>query len=192
MSSHALNYISPEEYLERERAADTKHEYVHGEMVAMAGGSPRHAMVIANVTGALWTRLQAGGCTAFSSDLRIAVRWGELIAYPDVSVVCGDLQYVDDRRDTVTNPRVIVEVLSPSTKNFDRGEKSRLFRLMPSIAEFLLIEQEPVEIEHYRKQPNGDWLLTTIRDRDAMIRLESLGCELPVADIYRGVESVPA
>lgn len=132
--------------------------------------------------------LRGSPCLVFNSDVRVSVQWGKLITYPDVGVVCGEILYVDDQRDTVVNPRLIVEVLSPSTSNHDRGEKSRLYRMLPSVAEYLLIEQEPVEIERYRRLPNGHWEIEVIREGDAVMRLESVGCNLAVREVYRGLE----
>jgi Uma2 family endonuclease len=188
MSTQPVSYVTPEEYLEFERAAETKHEYLHGEIIAMAGGSPAHALIADNIRLAMRTRVDASRCLPFSSDARVCVRWGSLIAYPDVSVVCGPIEYVDDKRDTISNVRVIFEVLSPSTRNYDRGEKSRLYRLMPTLAEYLFIEQTPVEIEHYRRLPNGHWDLEIITDAAGVVKLDSIGCEIPVSEIYRDLD----
>lgn len=188
MSSQLVGYISQEEYLERERLAETKHEYFDGEMVDMAGGSPTHSLITANVARALGNRLEQSPCKAFSSDLRVCVRWGKLITYPDVTVACPPLDYLDDRRDTIVNPRLVVEVLSPSTRNYDRGEKLRTFRMAPSIEEYLLIEQTPVEIEHGRRMANGHWDVETILDGTAVIELAAIGCQLPVSEIYKGLD----
>ena len=190
MSHNSVAYVSPEEYLERERIAETKHEYINGEIVAMAGGSLAHSLIAANIITALNNRIRGKGCHVFTSDARVAVRWGELIAYPDVSALCGPPAYFDDHRDTITNPVFVAEVLSPSTKNYDRGTKLRLYRMMPSFVECLLVEQTPVEVEHWRRLEHGDWLLSTIRDNAGVLKLQSLGCELPIADIYHGVEEL--
>jgi Uma2 family endonuclease len=183
----ATTYISSEEYLILERVAEVKHEYIDGETVAMARVSPAHSLIAANVGGELRNRL-AGSCLVFDSSLRVSVNWGKLITYPAVSVVCGKVQCVGDQRDVLANPRLMVEVFSPSTNNYDRGEKPRLYRMMPSLAEFLLIEQCPIEIEHYRKLPNGHWEIEPIREAGAVIHLESVNCDLPVSEVYRGVE----
>lgn len=188
MSSHPVSYVSPEEYLERERLAETKSEYFHGEIVAMAGGTLQHAMITANLCVELAVRLRGKSCIVFSPDARVCVQWGSLITYPDVTVLCGTPQYADDRRDTLMNPTFLAEVLSPSTRAYDRGEKSRLFRMMPSLAEYLLVDQTPVDIEHFRRLPNGNWELTTLRDAAAVLSLESLGCEISAAEIYRNLD----
>ncbi len=192
MSSEPVSYITPEEYIARELAAESKHEYVHGEMVAMAGGSLRHSVISLNIAGELRNRLRGSRCTVFNLDARVCVQWGELITYPDVTVVCGPPQLDERLPHTLLNPTLVVEVLSPSTRNYDRGEKSRLFRLLPSLAEYQLVEQDTVEIEHYRRLPNGHWDLATIRERDAVLTLESVHCDLPVAEIYSGLEMLDA
>lgn len=188
MSSHSLSYVTPEEYLERERLAKEKSEYIDGEIVAMAGGTPRHTLIAMNFAIFVGHQLRASTCRIFGADLRVCVRWGSLITYPDVTVVCGKAEYTDEKRDTVTNPRLIVEVLSPSTRNYDRNEKASLFRMVPSLREFLLIEQETVEVDHWRRLPDGSWVMTTVRDPAVTLHLESIGCELPIAEIYGGAD----
>ncbi len=187
MSSQPVTRVTPEEYLERERVAESKSEYIFGEVVAMAGGTVRHSLIASNVQFALTSRLLGGPCMVFNADLRVCVRWGDLIAYPDVTVLCERPEYVDEKQDTLTNPALVVEVLSESTKRFDRGEKSRLYRMLPSLQEYLLVDQTPVDIEHWRRLPNGNWELATIREESVMLHL-SIGCELPVAEVYRNIE----
>jgi len=111
-----------------------------------------------------------------------------LYFYPDVTVVCGALEYVDEKRDTVTNPKVIVEVLSPTTRNYDLGDKARMYSRIPSLTVLLLIEQERISIEHWRRLSNGRWEVSNMADPQGTIHVESVGCELSVADIYSGVE----
>ena len=188
MSSPAVPWVSPEEYLERERTASWKSEYVCGEIVAMAGGSVPHSLIINNAQFVLTLRLQDKPGFVFNSDLRVSVRWRELITYPDVTVLCSPPEYVDDKRDVIKNPTMIIEVLSPSTKAFDRGEKSKLYRSLASLQEYLLIEPEPVDIEHWRRLSGGTWEVTAVREPDAILRLSSVGCEVAVAEIYRKVE----
>ena len=192
MSSQPVSYVTPEEYLEFERKADTKHEYVYGEVIAMAGGTPQHSLIAANILRALGNALDGRDCWVFNSDLRVSVQSGRLITYPDISVVCGQPQYTDERRDTLANPILIVEVLSPSTRNFDRGEKARLYRMLPSLSEFILVEQAPADIERWRRLPNGNWEVAAFRDRDAVVHLASLNCELSVEAVYRNVEGLSA
>ena len=192
MSSLPITRLTPEEFLERERAAEEKHEYWYGEVFAMAGGSPAHSFVISNINIALGNLLRDSSCYVFNSDLRVVVRWGELITYPDVTVLCGKPEYADDRKDTLTNPAMVVEVLSPSTRKSDRGDKVFLYRQVPSMREILLVEPVPTTIEHYAKLPNGRWELETITERSAIIQLPNLNQSLPVAEIYRNIEILSA
>lgn len=188
MSTAPITHLTPEEYIELERASDEKHEYWYGEVYAMAGGMPPHSFVINNIQYALTAHVMGRGCHVFNADLRVSVRWDTLITYPDATVVCGPPKYVDERRDTVTNPTLVVEVLSPSTATKDRGAKTFLYRQVTSMREILLVEPTPVWIEHYWKLPNGHWELETVTDPAAILKLPSLDCELPVAEIYRDFE----
>lgn len=177
-----------EQYLELERAAEEKHEFIDGEMVAMAGGSPRHSIITTNIGSAFKTQLRKSGCVTFSPDLKVCIARGKMIAYPDVTVVCGEPDFLDQRRDVINNPAVLVEVLSPSTKNYDRGEKSFRYRLLPSLREFLLVGQEPYFVEHNRRMEDGTWQIIMFQEPDDIIRLRSIGVELPVALIYEDIE----
>ena len=188
MASLPLTRVTPEEYLERERSSDTKHEYWDGEIFAMAGGSPAHSFIINNSQTSLTNRLRGKQCYVFNADLRVAAAWPGLITYPDATVVCGMPSYVDDRLDTITNPTLVVEVLSPSIAQSDRGEKAFRYRQTASMREILLVEPEPVFIEHYWKLPNGHWELETVTQLSAVLQLPSIACELPAAEIYRDVE----
>jgi Uma2 family endonuclease len=188
MSSNPVSYVSPEEYLERERESDERHEYLYGEIIAVARPSPPHGVVVNNVAFALRIRLEAKGCQIFTESLRVSVQWGPLIAYPDVVLHCGEPEWVDDKHDTLTNPSFVVEVLSPSTMDYDRGTKSRLYRMLSSMSEYLFINPAPVDIEHWRRLPSGNWEVAIINDSSATLRLESLDCEIPVGEIYKNVE----
>jgi len=177
-----------EQYLELERDAVEKHEFIDGEMVAIAGGAPRHAIITANIGSVLRTQLRKSGCVTFSPDVRVCISRGRMIAYPDVTVVCGEPDFLDSRRDVLKNPKVLVEVLSPSTENYDRGKKATYYRLLPSLQEFLLVEQEPVFVEHNRRMDDGTWQVIICQEAESVIRLSSIGVELPVAVIYEEIE----
>ena len=190
MASQPSSLLTPEQYLELERAAVEKHEFIDGAMIAMAGGSPRHGLICANAIALLRAALIEKGCFTFSSDVLVAVFWDRLITYPDVTVVCGKPEYTDERKDTLTNPAIIVEVLSPSTRNFDQGEKARLYRQLPSLREFLIVEQERMFVEHYRRLEDGSWQIVVHAKENAVIRLDSLEAEVAVAELYRGVDAL--
>jgi Uma2 family endonuclease len=176
--------------LELERAADFRSEYLDGEIFAMGGASPRHVLIVTNVAGELRSQLRDQPCTVYSTDLRVQVSRDGLYTYPDVVVICGRPTYSDDQRDMVTNPQVIVEVLSKSTKNYDRGEKFEQYRKMESFVEYLLIAQDRTHVEHYIRQADGTWLLSETDDPATTIELASVVCRLPLAEIYAKVDEI--
>lgn len=183
--------LTPEEYLRIERAAEWKSEYIDGEMFAMAGASPRHVLVATNLAGEFRTGLRQSPCTVYTADLRVATDRHRHYTYPDVVVAGEPLQFVDDRRDTITNPTLIAEVLSESTEKYDRGAKSERYRAVPTLAEYMLVSQERVHIELYTRQANGGWTLREWNDPAAEIELASVGCRLKIAEVYAKVEFDP-
>ncbi|MGH8057365.1 MAG: Uma2 family endonuclease, partial [Candidatus Entotheonellia bacterium] len=140
-----------------ERTAAYKSEYVRGEVFAMAGASPTHVLMVSNIVAALHGQLRHRPCTVYSTDLRVKVQASGLYTYPDVVVVCGDLQFDDDHQDTLLNPILIIEVLSESTKDYDRGGKFAQYRKIPSFAEYVLVAQDECHVEHFVKQAHGGW-----------------------------------
>jgi Uma2 family endonuclease len=192
MSSLQSTYITPEEYLERERAAETRTEYFRGELFAMAGATPEHVLIVTNLVGELRQHLRDRPCNVYSTDLRVAVSSTGLYTYPDVTVVCGPAAFVDSRRDTVTNPVVIIEVLSESTKDYDRGQKFEGYRTVTSLMEYLTVAQDKMHIEQWTRQPDQRWLLTEYTDPEAVMPLSSIDVELRLADVYEKVEVPPA
>ncbi len=193
MSTVPEPHMSPEEYLERERKAEWKSEYFDGEVFAMSGASRCHVLITRNVTVALHQRLQGKPYEVYGSNMRVRVSPMELYTYPDVTVTCGDEQFLDDEVDTLLNPLLIVEVLSKSTSNYDRGEKFESYRTLPSFREYLCVSQDRVQVEQFQRQETGQWLLTVYSDRSAAIPLPGLAIELPLAEIYESVlPSLPA
>ncbi|MDQ2712170.1 MAG: Uma2 family endonuclease [Acidobacteriota bacterium] len=188
MATVAVPHMSPEEYLERERHAETKSEYLRGEVFAMAGGTPNHALISANVAGELRQQLRERPCRVYSSDLRLCVNASGLYTYPDVMVICGDPVFGDSRTDTVTNPIAMIEVLSESTKSYDRGDKFHYYRTLPSLMEYLTVAQDQIHVEHWVRQVTGQWLFTEVSDAVTSLRLPSLDVQLRVADIYEKAE----
>jgi Uma2 family endonuclease len=174
--------MTPEEYLTFERASDGKHEYYRGETFAMSGGTPAHSLIAMNLARELGNALRRSPCQVHSSDLRIRVSATGLYTYPDLSVVCGGLEFDDEHHDTLLNPRVIFEVLSPSTESYDRGKKFENYRMISSLMDYVLVRQDEAVVEHYARQQDG-WLLRTLRAGDTL-RLESIGCEAAVDEIY--------
>ncbi len=188
MSSQSKTYLSPEDYLALERAAAAKSEYYHGEVYAMAGASRTHTLIAANAVSQLVLQLKGRSCTAHTSDLRVRVGTGALYTYPDVVVVCGKAVFEDRHQDTLLNPIVIVEVLSPSTEAYDRGAEFAFYRKLESLADYVLISQDQPLLEHYARQPGDSWLLTAYEGMEAVALLPSIGCELPLAEVYDKVE----
>jgi Uma2 family endonuclease len=176
--------VSADEYLERERRSETKHELIHGEMVAMAGASPQHDVIAGNVVRALGNLLQGRRCLVFPSDQRVHVEATGLFTYPDVTVACDELRFHPNRSDTLLTPRLLVEVLSDSTEAYDRGAKFAHYRTIPSLLEYVLVSQHERRIEHYRRLDGGQWVLTAYDDAAASVELPALGCALPVAEVY--------
>jgi Uma2 family endonuclease len=172
------------EYLDLEAASNVKHEFLAGEIYAMAGGTPKHAALTLAVGGALLQQLRGGPCRAFSSDLRVRVRASGLATYPDVTVVCGPLERDPDSEATVTNPTLLVEVLSQSTEAFDRGEKFEHYTKIASLREVVYVSQVETRVEVRRKLGDGTWS-TTVYGAGATIALEAVGSRLVVDDVYR-------
>jgi Uma2 family endonuclease len=174
-----------EEYLELERTSEEKHEYLDGQIYAMGGASPNHNIIVANTTISLGGQTRKGACIVYSSGQR--VKAGRDYVYPDITVACGTPQYADDTPRTLLNPTLIVEVLSPTTKDYDRRKKFQHYRELESLQEYLLIEQESHHIEHYVRQSDDQWLLTDHVGLDAVLELPSIGCTLALADVYEKV-----
>jgi Uma2 family endonuclease len=192
MSSQRTTLLTPEEYLEIERRAERKSEYFRGEMFLMAGASYAHVVIVGNLFHELRLRLKAGPCRVHSNDLRLRVAPNGLYTYPDVMVICGGPEFADDRRDTVVNPFLIVEVLSESTEAYDRGKKFDQYRTLPSLREYLLVAQDAPHIEQWTRQPDDNWLRAETSGRDANIQLASIDCVLPLAGTYDQIEWPPA
>ncbi|MSP61757.1 MAG: Uma2 family endonuclease [Myxococcales bacterium] len=182
--------LSEEKYLAQERATELKHEFVNGEVTNMAGASPLHNLIASNITRALGNLL-AGRCVALGSDQRVHVAATGLYTYPDVTVVCGQPEIHAKDSWIITNPSLIVEVLSPSTEAHDRGAKFAHYRNLASLQAYLLVAQSERRVEHFRRIERGEWVLTEYLD-DAVVSLSTLGVQLPLAEIYRDAELFPA
>ncbi len=174
--------LTVQDYLELERCSEVKHEFYDGELFAMAGGSPEHNMIVANVLGELRQALRRRPCRVFASDLKVKAPT-ELYAYPDVTAVCGPLEFDGDAREVLLNPQLIVEVLSDSTESYDRGKKFANYRSIPSLKDYVLVSQQEVLIEHFTRRDDGTWLLRILRQGDRLV-LPSLDCEIEVGEVY--------
>ena len=179
--------VSVAEYLAFERASAEKHEYHDGAIVAMVGASNAHNDIVGNVYTSLRTRLKPGPCRVKFSDLRVRVPNARLFTYPDLTVVCGKQQFSDERQDTLLNPQLIVEVLSPSTEAYDRGTKFQYYREIESLREYLLIAQDKARIELFSRQTGGLWTLSEAIGQGSTLRLAALDCVLPLSEVYEEV-----
>ena len=179
--------LTPEEYLAFERKATTKHEYLNGQIVAMSGASFAHNFITVNIATSLNIQLMEGECRVATSDMRVKVTQIDSYFYPDVVVVCGEPRAEDDTFDTLLNPTLIVEVLSPSTEGYDRREKFEHYQQIASLKDYILISQDEVHVEYYYRQEN-EWLQTEFVELEDVLSLLSIDCELRLSDIYRRVE----
>jgi Uma2 family endonuclease len=187
MASQPKRYYTPEEYLALERAADYKSEYVAGEIFAMSGASEDHNTIAGNIFRLLGNQFQGRPCRVYISDMRVQVAATGMYTYADVVAVCGARYFAGAHRDTLLNPTVIIEVLSPSTELYDRGAKFDHYWRLPSLTEYVLVAQDQVRVEHFARQGDG-WLLTVARSLDETLRLPALDAVLPLAAIYENVE----
>jgi Uma2 family endonuclease len=177
--------ITPEEYLKRERAAQFKSEYHAGRMYAMAGTSYRHGLIVGNLAKILGLALDDTPCAIVPGDLRVRVTPEGLYTYPDIVVICGDPKFADDQNDTLLNPTLIIEVLSSSTEALDRGLKAAQYRKIESLQEHVLVSQQEPHVETFRRRKSLEWLLLEQEGLDGVCQLESIGCNLHLADIYK-------
>lgn len=193
MSAVTKRKLSVADYLAFERSAEQKHEFLNGEAFAMAGASREHNILKENLSVELGGRLKGGPCRTFSSDQRVKVERTGLYTYPDLVIVCGQATYDPDDRDTLVNPQVIFEILSPSTESYDRGAKFRHYQRLPSVKEYVLVSQDQVQLERFVRQPDETWVLKTFDGEDGEFSLVTVAVTVPLADLYRGVEiSEPA
>ena len=184
--------LTEAEYLEIERAAEFKSEFFDGEMFAMAGGTPQHSLIATNLAAEFQNRLKNHACTAYNTDLRIKVEATGLLTYPDLSVICGPLQFAEGTDDTVMNPTVLVEVLSNSTEAYDRGRKFEHYRQIPTLQEYLLVSQLEPRIEQFVRQSDGRWLLNEAAGMQKKLELPSLKITIALSEIFAKVNFVPA
>lgn len=187
MNSRADDYVSPEEYLDRERLAETKSEYYDGQVLAMSGGSEEHSLIAANILAGLHSQLQPGPCRVYTSDMRIASASGRRFFYPDVTVICGPTEFHDLHRDTATNPKVVFEVLSRSTAAYDCGKKFFAYQAIPSLQEYLLVYQDAPLIEHYVRRSDETWIYQKVEGLQALLQLPTVERSLTLEKIYLSV-----
>jgi Uma2 family endonuclease len=188
MSTVPKPYLTPEQYLARERAANFKSQFYRGEMFAMAGASREHNLIVGNIVGEIRNSLKSRDCEVYPSDLRVKISSSGLYTYPDATVVCDDPQFEDDQMDTLTNPTVLFEVLSESTESYDRGNKFSQYRSITSLKEVVLITQDRLSVESFLRQDDGSWLLRETVSLAESADFASIGVSVPMSEIYRNVE----
>ena len=201
MAAHAAQTrLTPEEYIAFERKAlpDSeiiRHEYLNGELIAMSGASRAHNLITGNIFGELRTLLRGSGCETYANEMRVSSPLTSSYFYPDVVVVCEEPRFEDEVFDTLLNPIILVEVLSPSTEAYDRGEKFAHYRQLASLQEYVLVAQDKVFVEHYRRQEKQgtapvtgkDWIFTDFQELEEILSLTSIQCDLPLQEIYERV-----
>lgn len=175
------------EYLELERKAERKHEFYGGEIFAMAGAGLRHNKLFSNLFGELAIHLKGKKCRPFGSDMRIHIPQNTLYTYPDISVLCGNYTPAENDEDTATLPVIIIEILSASTKNYDRGDKFKLYRDIPSLKEYILVDSDSITIEAFRINASGHWELEEYKNLTDNLLIRAIELSIPVIEIYNGL-----
>jgi Uma2 family endonuclease len=188
MAAPALKMVSLDEYLRLEETADNKHEYVEGDVIAMAGASREHNEIVSNLIYAVRTCLNNKPCTIYPSDFRVSTPAGQNYFYPDATVVCGDVALQEGVFDTLLNPVVIFEVMSAGTENIDRGYKFFYYQQIPSLQEYILIDSRQKAVEAIRRQDNNTWKFEKLSYADGVLHLRSTGCTLSFDEIYYRVQ----
>ena len=188
MSALPKRYFTPEEYAMLEEKADYKSQYVAGEIFAVAGIQPWHLAVMSNLAGMFYVRFCGGPCRAYSNDASVRVQASELWTYPDVIAFCGEPKFYRTKKPySLLNPQVVVEVLSPPTESFDRGDKFERYKRLESLADYVLAASETMRVEHHVRQDNGGWLYHEYHAAADVLKLASVEGELPLAEIYERV-----
>jgi Uma2 family endonuclease len=187
-----IHRLTEAEYLEIERCAECKSEYLDGEIIAMSGGTHAHSLIACNLIRAIGNQLEGSPCTVYNSDMRIKVQMAGLYTYPDVSILCSQAELEDEHDDVLLNPAVILEVLSDSREAYDRGKKFELYRRLPSLREYLLVNQHEPLIEQFIRQPGGEWLLRDVAGLEGKLSFPSVGITIAMADVYSKIRFLPA
>ncbi|MCU0491980.1 MAG: Uma2 family endonuclease [Chloroflexaceae bacterium] len=191
MTAQRQTHVTEAGYLAFERISDTKHEYFAGTVYAMVGGSVRHNRIAGSAYADLYAQLRGRDCNIYPSDMRVKVVQTGLYTYPDISIVCGHEQFEDDKEDTLLNPVVIIEILSPSTEKYDRGKKFQHYRSLFSLREYILISQHEYHIERFVRQADNSWNLSEATGPDEQIDLTTIQCVLALKDVYERVAFLP-
>jgi Uma2 family endonuclease len=187
MSHQRKTIVSPQEYLDQERKAEVRSEYFQGEIFSFAGASARHNLIVVNTLANLHQQLEDGPCQVYANDMRVKVSRTSHYTYPDLVVVCGEAKFEDQLFDTLLNPILLVEVLSPATEQYDRGRKFESYRQLESLREYVLITTSYPKVEQYTKQSEGQWIFCEGSSLDTLMPLHSIGCGLSLKKVYAKV-----
>jgi Uma2 family endonuclease len=188
MSSQTVPFMTPEEYLAKEREAEFKSEYYQGQVYAMAGARESHVLIVLNIGAELRHALKGRPCQIYPSEMRLHVPATGLYTYPDITVVCGERVFIDSHRDTITNPHLIMEVLSKSTEAYDRGLKFSNYQSIPSLREYVLVSQDLSRVEQFGRQSDQGWRYQATEGPGMRVKLTSIEVELALDEIYSNVE----
>jgi len=188
MATQPKPYITEEQYIELEERAERRSEYFRGEMFPVEFATIPHAVIHSNLVLKIGTQLSGSGCQVFFNELRVRVSPTGLYTYPDIVVVCGEPEISEKDKNAIVNPKVIIEILSPTTQSYDRGDKFAHYRSIPSFQEYLLIAQDRIHAEHHIKQGGGGWLLIETSDGDTTIAIETIGVRFQLSDAYTKVK----
>ena len=191
MTGTSSQKLTPQEYLAIERAAEFKSEFFDGEMFAMAVISKDHSRITVNLTGGFHAAIRGKDCELFSSDLRVKVSANGLYTYPDLTIVCGPVDVEDEQADVLLNPTLIIEVLSPGTERYDRGKKFDLYRELDSLKEYVLVSQDQYRVEQFLRGNGSEWGYRVAFKEDDIVEFPSVGCSIPLKDIYARVVFPP-
>jgi Uma2 family endonuclease len=188
MSTLTVTHVTPEEYLAAERLSETRSEYIDGGVYPMTGTTVNHNRIVVDLSRQLLNQLDERPCEVFTSEVKVVLQGSRKFFYPDVAVVCGELNYYDDRKDIIANPALVVEVLSPSTESFDRGAKFQAYQTVESLKEYLLVTQDEPFVEQFIKNEAGKWEYAAAIGLESSLTLPSIECTLNLAAVYKRVE----
>jgi len=192
MSLQPKPILTFDDWLANERAAiEQRSEYLDGEVFAMTGAREQHNLIVTNLIGELHPQMKGRPCRIYANDMKVRIRTANAGTYPDLVALCGEHEFLDDRRDLLLNPTLIIEVLSNSTEAYDRGGKFAIYRQIPSLKEYLLVSQYRVAVEHFSRGADDRWSFRDFTARDATVTLESVGCTLRLAEVYDKVDLEP-
>ena len=188
MATQLNTFVSPEEYLEIERKSETRSEYYDGVVYAMTGARINHIRIVTNLAVELATQLRGRRCDVLTNEMKVRLQGSRKFFYPDVTVLCGEPQFHDERRDIILNPLFVIEVLSESTEAFDRGAKFQAYQTLDSLKEYVLVAQDKPIVEQYVRQPDGKWTYTAVAGLESSLAQPSVECTLNLSAVYDKVD----